>query len=204
MATKTKTNSTREKAAATRTSTASVKPLTVPKVSDRQEHAESMVKDHMLISLGLGLIPIPLVDVATGLGSNVWMVKRLCDAYGVPFINSAARGSILAIMGTVSSVGMAVTIGFSLGKLIPGIGTAAGVTTLPIANAATTYVIGKMFIGHFELGGTLFDFDPRSNKAYVNDLYSRGKDMAVDLTKRGRKTSNETSEAAAQAAAGAP
>ena len=147
----------------------------------RQAKAEAMVKDHMMISLGVGLIPFPLVDIAAAITSQVVLVKRLCTLYDKEFSNSAARAAILSLSSALSATGTAAVVGFSLGKMIPGIGTAAGMVTLPIANAAMTYTIGKLFIGHFEMGGTLFDFDPRSNTDYFRSVYSRGKSVATDL-----------------------
>ncbi|WP_165971770.1 YcjF family protein [Meridianimarinicoccus aquatilis] len=167
----------------------------------RQFRAERMVKEHIVASLGLGLIPVPLVDIATGLASNVMLVKRLCTLYDQPFKAAIARTAVLSIMGVLGSVGAAVTVGFSLAKLIPGIGTAAGTVTLPIANGATAYVIGKMFIGHFEMGGTLFDFDPRSNVPQVRSAYEEGRELAAELLASRRKTSDDTAAASADAAA---
>lgn len=168
---------------------------------DRQFRAEMIVKEHMIASLGLGLIPFPLVDIATGVASNVTLVSRLCALYDQPFKASIARTAILTVMGTVGSIGAAVTVGFSLAKFVPGIGTAAGTVTLPIANAATAYMIGKMFIGHFEMGGTLFDFDPRSNVPQARTAYAKGRAMASDLLASRKKASDNTAAASAEAAA---
>lgn len=170
-------------------------------VHDRQFRAEMIVKEHMIASLGLGLIPFPLVDIATGVASNVTLVSRLCALYDQPFKASLARTAILTIMGTVGSIGAAVTVGFSLAKFVPGIGTAAGTVTLPIANASTAYMIGKMFIGHFEMGGTLFDFDPRSNVPQARSAYAKGRAIASDLLASRKKASDDTAAASAEAAA---
>lgn len=170
-------------------------------VTGRQARAEMMVKDHMLVSLGVGVLPFPLLDIATGIASQVVLVRRLCTLYEVPFSESAARAAIMSLSASIGSTGMAVVVGFSLGKLIPGIGTAAGMVALPVANAAMTYAIGKIFIGHFEMGGTLFDFDPRSNKVYFRDFYARGREVASDLIKRTPKASEATAESAAEATA---
>ena len=169
----------------------------------RMVRGEMLIKDHMLASLGLGLLPFPLLDIATGLASNLFLVQRLCKLYDVKFSVNAARAAVLGIMGSVSSVGVAVTVGFSLGKFIPGIGTAVGSAALPVANAATTFVIGKMFLGHLELGGILVDFDPRSNKAYIDDAYGRGKELAGDMVSMGRRASVKTADGATAATAAA-
>jgi uncharacterized protein (DUF697 family) len=152
-------------------------------VSERMAQAEMVVKDHMLIALGVGIVPLPLVDLVAAFGSQIWMVQRLCGIYGVKFSQNLARSIIMSLVGTLSLASMAIGIGFSLGKMIPGAGTVAGMLSLPIMSAALSYSIGKIFIGHFELGGTLVDFDPRANGAYFRDLYRRGKACAMDLSR---------------------
>jgi uncharacterized protein (DUF697 family) len=145
--------------------------------------AEMVVKDHMLIALGVGIIPVPLVDLVAAFGSQVWMVQRLCGIYGVKFSENLARSLIMSLFSTLGLASMAIGIGFSFGKMIPGAGTLVGMLSLPIMSAALSYSIGKIFIGHFELGGTLVDFDPRANGAYFRDLYRRGKAFATDLSR---------------------
>ena len=152
-----------------------------------------------MISLGVGLIPFPLVDIAAAITSQVVLVKRLCTLYDKEFSNSAARAAILSLSSALSATGTAAVVGFSLGKMIPGIGTAAGMVTLPIANAAMTYTIGKLFIGHFEMGGTLFDFDPRSNTDYFRSVYSRGKSVATDLAHKVKPGKSAATADAAEA-----
>jgi uncharacterized protein (DUF697 family) len=157
----------------------------------RLERAETMVKDHMLVSIGVGVLPFPLLDIAAGLASQVMLVKRLCGVYEVPFKESTARAVVMSLAGSLSSTGIALVAGLSVAKFIPGAGTAAGLIALPVANAAMTYAIGKVFIGHFEMGGTLVDFSPKSNGAYFRDLYARGKACATDLFKRKPKSAEE-------------
>jgi uncharacterized protein (DUF697 family) len=155
----------------------------VPHPSERMAQAEMVVKDHMMIALGVGIIPVPLVDLVAAFGSQVWMVQRLCGIYGVKFSENLARSLIMSLVGTLSLASMAIGVGFSFGKMIPGAGTLMGMLSLPIMSAALSYSIGKIFIGHFELGGTLVDFDPRANGVYFRDLYQRGKSFATDLAR---------------------
>jgi hypothetical protein len=63
------------------------------------------------------------------------------------------------------------------------------------------YVIDKMFIGHFEMGGTLFDFDPRANKEQIRATFEKGKSVAADIMESRRKSSEAAAEASSQAAA---
>lgn len=144
--------------------------------------AETRVRDHMMVCLGVGLLPFPLLDLAAAVTAQVTLVKRLCDLYEVPFSEKAARGTVTSLFGTLGAAGSALIIGASLGKMIPGAGTAIGMLSLPLMSAAYTYAIGNLFIGHFEIGGTLADFQSQKYSAYFRDLYKRGQEAAVCLT----------------------
>ena len=45
-------------------------------------------------------------------------------------------------------------------KTIPVVGTTIGVITMPTLSVATTCALGRVFIQHFETGGTFLDLDP--------------------------------------------
>lgn len=163
----------------------------------RRTEAEVTLKNHMLVALAAGAIPVPVVDVATFLGTNVNLVRRLCHVYGVPYKSHRVRSAIAALASALGAGGVAAFTGASLGKLIPGAGAVAGAITLPIATAGFTYTVGKLFIGHFEAGGTLFDFTVKSHLAHVEKLYDEGKSKAASLV--GRKPASGTAESAAAA-----
>ncbi|MFM7105025.1 MAG: YcjF family protein, partial [Flavobacteriales bacterium] len=141
-------------------------------VSIQRAQAEMTLKNHMLVALGSGVMPIPVLDVATFLGANINLVRRLCSIYGVPFRGNIVRSAITALASSLGSTGMATFVGASLGKLIPGSGTIAGAVTLPIATTGFTYAVGKLYIGHFEAGGNLFDFSVEGQLSHVKTLYS--------------------------------
>ena len=54
----------------------------------------------------------------------------------------------------------------SLVKVVPIIGQVAGFIGGAVMFCATSYAIGKVFIEHFESGGTFLDFDPENMKAH--------------------------------------
>jgi len=163
----------------------------------RRTEAEATLKNHMLVALASGAIPVPIVDLATFLGANVNLVRRLCHVYGVPYTGHRVRSAIAALASALGAGSVAAFTGASLGKLIPGTGAVAGAITLPIATAGFTYTVGKLFIGHFEAGGTLLDFTVKSHLAHVEELYDEGKSKAASLM--GRKPASGTAESAAAA-----
>jgi uncharacterized protein (DUF697 family) len=165
----------------TATATAPAAALTVEQRKERLLIAETRVRDHMMVSLGVGLLPFPLLDLAAAATAQITLVKRLCHLYEVPFSESRSRSIVTTLFGTLGVAGSALIIGASFSKLIPGSGTALGMLSLPLMAAAYTYAIGKLFIGHFEMGGTLADFESQKYSSYFRELYSRGKETAVSL-----------------------
>jgi len=147
----------------------------------RLARAETLIKDHMLMSLATGLVPVPGIDLLAGLGIQLALLKRLCTLYGVPFLDNAARGIVMTLLGGVGAGALGMGIFLSAVKLVPGAGTVLGVVSLPIAISAFTYALGKVFVAHLELGGSLTDFDPASKRAYFREMVQRGRRVASDL-----------------------
>ena len=65
-------------------------------------------------------------------------------------------------------------LAFSTLRFIPVIGPVIAATSLPAVSAAVTYAIGKVFISHFETGGTLLDFDPVAVREYFRAEFAKG------------------------------
>src|SRR5262245_64875519 len=111
----------------------------------RDEIASRLVDRFALWGAGAGLIPIPLVDVATVAGVQIQMLRRLSQIYDVPFSENRGKSVIAGLLGAAipatSGMGMA-----SILKAVPLIGTPIGSLMMPALSAGATYAIGKVFI----------------------------------------------------------
>ena len=148
----------------------------------RRARAETLVKDHMLMSAAVGLIPAPGFDIAGGIAVQLALLKRLTNLYSVTFSENAARGIIMSLLGGIGAGALAGGLLLSSLKIVPGLGTLFGVVSVPIAISAVTYALGKVFIAHLELGGSLSDFDAAANRGYFRDLVRRGRHVAAGLS----------------------
>lgn len=156
------------------------------------ERAKVIVRRHMYISGGLGLIPVPLADLA-GVGANqIYMVKLLSDVYEIPFRRSMVKSLISTLLSTLAAQGTIMATS-SLFKSIPVIGSVGGSLTVGVYSAATTYAIGKVFTMHFESGGNFLNFDPEKMKDHFQQEFEEGKKMAEDR-QNGHKTAASTTE----------
>ena len=140
--------------------------------------------DHLPWAMGAGLIPLPLIDLATITGIQLKMIAKISKVYGVPFADNRAKSIIASLLGSVGSSSIAVGTFGSLVKSVPGFGAWLGAATMPVASGAFTYAIGKVFIQHFESGGTFLSLDASSAKSYFQEMVKEGKAVATDLSKK--------------------
>jgi len=152
----------------------------------REEMASNLVDRFALWSGVAGLIPVPLVDVATVGGLQIQMVRRISQIYDVEFSENRGKALIASLVGSLipatSGVGAA-----SMLKAVPIIGTIAGGFVMPVLSAGATYAIGKAFIQHFATGGTLLDFNPPDYREFI-----RAQRDMWDSRRKGRGTKSGT------------
>lgn len=126
---------------------------------ERRRRAEEIVRWHVPLAVGAGLIPLPGLDVAAIGGLQLKVLAALARHYGVPFARAEAEAIVTSLIG---SLGSTLVAGGALGtaaKLIPGVGPLVGLATLSTAGAAITYAFGQLAIDHLEAGGAMGNFD---------------------------------------------
>ncbi|MCP4117658.1 MAG: DUF697 domain-containing protein [Desulfobacteraceae bacterium] len=150
--------------------------------AERKEKIQSLIRNHMLAAMGIGLIPMPVVDFVALTGVQLDLLNKMSKAYGVTF--SEERGKMI-ISSLVSSVLPLPLTGYAISflKAIPLIGQTIGALTMPMFAGGLTYALGKVFVQHFESGGTFLNFDPDSVKIYFAEQYREGKLNAEKLKK---------------------
>ncbi len=149
---------------------------------DRDQRIEKHARNHILAAMGVGLVPIPLVDLVALIGVQLDMIRTLSVEYGVPFRRDIGKSVITTLLGGFIPVALGGTLS-SLIKCIPLIGQTTGAITMPVISGASTYAIYKVFIQHFESGGTFLDLDPAKVKSYFAEQFTKGKQVATDLKK---------------------
>ncbi len=145
----------------------------------QNQHAETIIRNHVVMSMGAGVIPIMLVDIVAVTALQVDMVRQLCKVYEIDF--EETRGKALITSITASTIARAGAR--SLVKALPGIGWMIGGVTVSLFAGASTYGLGKAFQKHLAAGGTLFNLDVSALKQSYRDLFEKGKDIVKDWKK---------------------
>jgi uncharacterized protein (DUF697 family) len=128
-----------------------------PDAGRRRSRARAIVERHTTYSAIGGIVPVPIVNVASVTAIIVRMVKALSTLYGVPFERDRARATVVALMGGAMPTGLASVTASTLVYVIPG-SNLIGLAVSSLAAAACTRGIGRIFVEHFESGTTPIDF----------------------------------------------
>jgi len=149
----------------------------------RVGRAEAIIRRNVLWSIGAGVVPLPLFDIVAVTGIEVKMLSELSDLYNVLFVEDIAKKLIGSLLGGFLGFGFGAFIGGSLAKLVPVVGMVLGAVSVPIFAGAFTWALGKVFLMHFEAGGTLLDFDPHAMRSYFKQEFEKAKVHVADAHK---------------------
>jgi uncharacterized protein (DUF697 family) len=116
---------------------------------------------------------------------QIKMIANLCQEYETPFNKELGRGIVSVLVGSITELGVSAGVA-SLLKGVPFIGGLLSGASFAVTGAAVTYAMGKIFIQHFEAGGTLLTFNPEKMKAHFRKLYEEGKTVAQEMAKEAK------------------
>ncbi len=148
--------------------------------SEKLPGATSILNKYIWWSMGAGLLPVPMLDMAVLTAAQLKMLHDISKHYEIEFSENIGKSIVATLVGTVTVDYAAKSTMNSWLKTIPVIGI-IGHLSVPVYSGAMSYAIGKIFIQHFESGGTFLDFDPDKVKEYFAKLFRQGKNIASNL-----------------------
>ena len=147
-------------------------------MENKTSHARTIIKNHVLWSMGAGFIPVPIADFFAVTAVQLDMIRQLSNLYEVDFKETQGKAIITSLSGaSVARMGAGAV------KLIPGVGSFIGGATLAVLSGASTYALGEVFRVHFDKGGTFLDFDVSRIKRMYDEQFEKGKEVAKQMQK---------------------
>ncbi len=135
-----------------------------PVGADRAPGAQRLVDRYAKYSAAAGLVPVPVVDVAAIAAVQVAMLGELAAHYGVPYSRERGKTLVATMLGGL----MPSLAGH---QVLKAVGPLLGMISVSGFAMAATYAVGRLFIAHFESGGTLLDIDvEKSRQTLAADL----------------------------------
>lgn len=147
-------------------------------VNDKTEQAQDIVQKSMYAAMAAGIVPIPMFDFLAVTGIQLDMLRRLSKLYNIEFMQNKGKNILGALTGGGFSSSFSPLLASSL-KFIPFVGFTLGAVSMPAVAGASTYAIGKVFIQHFESGGTFLTFDPKAVKEFYAEQLKEGNSIAA-------------------------
>lgn len=141
----------------------------------RLARAEEATNNHVALAMSAGFVPLPILDLVAVSGVQLNLLRELGDLYGVPFTENRVKSLVTSLLGGIGSTSLAVASVGSVAKVVPGLGPALGMVTLPVIAGAVTYAVGKVFTQHFESGGTFLTFDSLDARSGFQREFEKGK-----------------------------
>lgn len=158
-------------------------PETAASSCPKECDIDAIIRKRVYAAIGIGFIPVPLVDFAGLTAVQLEMIHALSKAHGVEFKKERVKSIISSLCGgalTTASVPLAA----SLLKSIPLIGFTAGAATISIMGGTSTYALGWVFDRHFRNGGTLKNFDTQEAKDYFKAKMEEGKNLVARMKQK--------------------
>lgn len=153
--------------------------------TERSNHADTIIRNHMMWSMGAGLIPVPIADFFAVSAIQLDLVRQLCKLYEVDFKENEMKAVITALTGSgLAKAGARAAI-----KFIPGLGSVIGGIAMSILSGASSFALGEVFKRHFETGGTVLDLDLNRLKKVYNEKFEKGKKVAQEMKDEEKKKS---------------
>lgn len=168
-------------AASPKTETAKTAKTPVKDTRPRKEQAQDVIRRDVLWALGAGLVPVPLGDIAAVTAVEMKMLRELSQIYDVTFTENIARKIAYTLLSSIGAVGIGAAIGGSLTKLIPVVGSTLGMISVPAVAAAFTHALGQVLVVHFEVGGTLLDFDAEAMRAHFKSEFEKANQTVAQM-----------------------
>ncbi len=129
--------------------------------ADRLDAANKLISSARNWSVGAALVPVPYLDLALLASLQAKLIVNLASLYDQKLSKQVVTGLITVLIGSLAPAGASRLTGSILIKFIPGMGTAIGTVVLATFGGSATYAIGKVFVKHFENGGTISTFSAK-------------------------------------------
>ena len=159
--------------------------------------AEKKIKNHVLMSIGIAAIPVPMLDYIMVYYIQMDMIKQLSRIYHKPYYEMKGKAYIGALVSTSLA-----RMGASLIKGLPGVGSLMGTVSSVVLSGASTYAVGRVTARFLQDNIELSDVDMDLAKSMFKEEFEKGKTVAKKLVeeKEAKKKQMSPDEVARQEA----
>lgn len=141
----------------------------------RLDAAARILSRYSAWSVAAGAVPVPIVDVAALAVLQTKMIADLAELYEKPVSLESVRTVISVLLGILVPMSASDVVGRVAGFSIPGVGPLVNIVSMAAFSGAATYAVGRVFVRHFEGGGSLFDFSVDAIRKDLQHEFTRAR-----------------------------
>ena len=134
-------------------------PEAIDTVNGRRADAMAIVRRYAVVSAAAGAVSVPVLDVAALGAIHVALIKEITTHYGAEFSEHAARNILIAIGASLIPGSIGSVFARRLLRALPFVTPGLGLAAMSASSAGVSYLLGTVFVRHFEAGGTLDSFN---------------------------------------------
>lgn len=147
---------------------------------EKIDKAANIVWRKMLYSAGVGLAPVPVLDLAAFLALQIHMTKQLSDVFEVPYRENWGKNIVFSLVGSILPVGLAGSLAYAL-KQVPVIGATTSAISMSVLAGACTYALGKVLTSHLASGGSFLTLRAESLKEAFKKHFAEGREVMAGM-----------------------
>lgn len=153
---------------------------TIDMDQSKDVHAEAalVISKAVKWSAAAAVVPLPYIDLVALGAVQASMVRDLAHVYKINVDNESLKVVVSALLGTLAPAAVSGGLLGSSLKVVPLGGTIIGSLGLVAFGSAATYAVGKIFVRHFENGGTLSSFSAEAVEADLKKEFAQAKAKA--------------------------
>jgi len=76
------------------------------KQKQQRVEANDIIKRDTLYAAGLGLVPVPIVDVLSIATIQIWMIRDIAKIYNIPFKRHMVKSFIGSLIGNTGAISL--------------------------------------------------------------------------------------------------
>ena len=146
---------------------------------NRRAKAEEIIRNHVLYSMSVAAIPVPVIDIFGVTFIQMDMLKQLSKLYDLDFDENKGKMFLTSLLSST----VASTLSSGL-KAVGEKGKLVSWASSIVLNGAITYAIGHLFLSAYEYTcKSLFDMDLEKAGDLFEEAFEKGKEYVENLIK---------------------
>lgn len=112
----------------------------------KNQKANQVVKETVAMAFGAGFIPVPVADIVMLIPTEIAMMTRITNIYGLKITGDKLKRILFIIFGAVGAASAGVFFAKGLLKFVPGLNVTVGGAINGAAAASMTFAFGRTYI----------------------------------------------------------